>query len=69
MNKRSLLIQLSNSVADLSSALDGDLDLTGEDQIFIENHLLMLQTSYTEWKSRNVEKTPGRLNPWHRYYT
>ena len=59
MNKRSMLIRLSNSVADLSSALGDDLDLTDEDCLFIENHLLMLQMAYTEWKSRNVEKTPG----------
>ena len=57
MNKRIMLLQLSNSVADLSSALANDLDLTVEDRIFIENHLLMLQMSYTEWKARNAEKT------------
>jgi hypothetical protein len=56
MSKQSLLIQLSHAVADLSSALDDDLDLTREEQIFIENHLLMLRTSYAKWKGRKREK-------------
>ena len=58
MSKQSLLIHLSHAVADLSSALSDDLDLTREDQSFVENHRLMLRVPYAEWKGRNVAKTP-----------
>ena len=54
MNKQTMLIRLSNSVADLSSALGNELHLTIEDRLFIENHLLMLQMAYTGWKTRNL---------------
>lgn len=75
MSKRGMLIRLSTSMADLSSALGDDLDLTEEECLFIENHLLMLQMAYTGWKGRRArseEELQGSLSPYrglkHRKY-
>jgi hypothetical protein len=60
MNKRSMLIRFSNSIADLTSALGNDLDLTAEDRLSIENHLLLLQMAYTGWRGRNLAARHSR---------
>ena len=52
-------------MADLTSALGDDLDLTEEDCLFIENHLLMLQMAYTGWKGRNVMAMEQSDEPGH----
>lgn len=54
MEKQDMLIRLDDSVGDISSALDDDLDLTEDERLFIENRLLMLQMAYTGWKGRRV---------------
>ena len=54
MNKRGMLIRLTTSLADLTAALGDDLDVTEEDRLSIENHILILQMALTGWKSRNL---------------
>ena len=63
MTKRGMLIRFSTSVADLSSALADEIDLTEEERLFIENHLLMLQMAYTEWKGRHGHRETERQPP------
>ena len=50
MSKRAVLIRFSDSSADLANVLQENVALTEEDCLFIENHLLMIQMAYTEWK-------------------
>lgn len=52
MSKRRMLIRLTTSVADLTAALGDEIDLTEEECLVIENHLLILQMAYTGWKRR-----------------
>ena len=53
MSKRAALIRFSDSSADLANVLQENVPLTEEDCFFIENHLLMIQMAYTEWKQAN----------------
>ena len=50
MSKRAVLIRFSDSSSDLANVLQDNIPLTEEDRLFIENHLLMIQMAYTEWK-------------------
>lgn len=63
MSKRGMLIRFSTSVADLSSALADEIDLTEEERLFIENHLLMLQMAYTGWKGRHGYRDTEKQSP------
>lgn len=47
-----MLIRLGKSVEQFSVALKSDLDLTEEECLFVENHMLMLEMGYTQWKRR-----------------
>jgi hypothetical protein len=52
MSKRGMLLRFSVTVHDLGSALREGLELTDDDQLFLENHLLELQMAYAGWKAR-----------------
>ena len=51
--KKRILTNLSQAVVDLKRVLDEDVVLEEKDRLFIENHLMLLQTAYTGWKIRN----------------
>ncbi len=53
MTIRGTLVRFSDSSADLTEALQENVELAEEDLLFIENHLLMIQMAYTEWKRTN----------------
>ena len=65
MSKRALLIRFSDSSSDLANVLQDNVALTEEDRLFIENHLLMIQMAYTEWKQTNtrIESQAGSTFP------
>jgi hypothetical protein len=51
--KKTALTDLSKVVAKLKRMLEADVELSEADRLFIENHLLVLQFAYTEWKRRH----------------
>ena len=48
MTKRGMLVKFSATLQDLTSALRSGLDLTDDEQLFLENHLMELQIAYTK---------------------
>jgi hypothetical protein len=51
-----MLVKFSATLQDLTSALRSGLDLTDDEQLFLENHLMELQIAYTKWKARRRKK-------------
>ena len=51
--KNRILANLNKAVTDLKRVLDEDVFLEEADRLFIENHLVMLQAAYAEWKTRS----------------
>jgi hypothetical protein len=56
--KKPILDSLGKAVSDLKRLLDEDVSLEEHDQLFLENRLLLLQVTYAEWKSRQLNKDP-----------
>jgi hypothetical protein len=54
-----MLVKFSATLQDLTSALRSGLDLTDDEQLFLENHLMELQIAYTKWKARRRKKAAG----------
>jgi hypothetical protein len=50
MTTKRLLQSFSDCVAELTNALDQGIDLSEEEDLYVENHLLKLQLAYTKWK-------------------
>ncbi len=57
------LRRFSTSSAELIRSLLSDADLSEEDRLCLENHLLKLHLAYAEWKRRKSASTQAFVAP------
>ena len=57
------LRRFSVSSVELIRKLESDVDLSEEDRLCLENHLLKLHLAYAEWKRRKITSHQGFTVP------
>ncbi len=61
------LRRFSVSSVELIRTLASDVDLSEEDRLCLENHLLKLHLAYAEWKRRKIASDPEFKAPFSEY--